>query len=203
MTPVRLAVTERDWVRAAFSDAARLHERTLADRTDVILEAGRWLVEALGAGRRVLVFGNGGSATDAEHLASELVGRFSKAVTRRGWPVIALTSDSAIVTSVANDFGFDEVFARQIDALGAPGDVAIGITTSGASANVNRAIERARASGLRTIALTGGDGGESGRLADLDVNVPSSDGPRVQEVHRTIVHVWCELVERELAGMKT
>jgi len=191
-------VTERDWVRAAFSDAARLHERTLADRTDVILEAGRWLVEALGAGRKVLVFGNGGSATDAEHLASELVGRFSKAVTRRGWPVIALTSDGAIVTSVANDFGFDEVFARQIDALGAPGDVAIGITTSGASANVNLAIGRARGCGLRTIALTGGDGGESGRLADLDVNVPSSDSARVQEVHRTIVHVWCELVEREL-----
>jgi len=202
MTAVR-GVTDRDRVRVAFGDAARLHERTLADRTDAILESGRWLVEALGGGRKVLVFGNGGSATDAEHLASELVGRFRKGITRRGWPVIALTSDAAIVTAVANDFGYDEVFARQVEALGTPGDVAIGITTSGASANVNLALGRARRAGLRTIALTGGDGGESGKIAEIEVNVPSSDGPRVQEVHRTIVHVWCELVETALHEPRT
>jgi D-sedoheptulose 7-phosphate isomerase len=148
---------------------------------------------AIDAGRQVLAFGNGGSATDAEHLVAELVGRFRRE--RRGWPAVALTSDAAVVTSVGNDYGFDQVFARQIDALGRAGDVAVALTTSGASANVNAAVNAARAAGLVTIGLTGRDGGETGRLVDIHVHVPHDDTARVQEAHRAVLHVICELVE--------
>ena len=186
-------MTDADRVRAALADAAALHART-ADAAGVIAEAARRIRTALDAGRKVLVFGNGGSATDAQHFATELVGRFLRE--RRGWPVIALTSDSAVLTAVSNDYGFDQVFARQVEALGQSGDVAFGITTSGGSVNVNLALRRARAAGLVTIGLTGRDGGETAGLVDLHVNVPGQNSPQVQEVHRTVLHVMCELIER-------
>jgi phosphoheptose isomerase len=187
-------VTDRDRVRAAFDECVSLHRQVGEREAGAIERAAAVIREALKAGRQVLVFGNGGSATDAQHFATELVGRFL--VERRGWPVIALTADSAVMTSVANDFGFAEVFARQIEALGRKGDVALAITTSGASANVNEALRRARAAGLHTIALTGRTGGETAGLADVHVNVPGTTSPRVQEVQRTILHVMCELIER-------
>jgi D-sedoheptulose 7-phosphate isomerase len=167
------------------------------DQAGAIVDAVRLMRTALTAGWKVLVFGNGGSATDAAHFAAELVGRFSRP--RRALAAVALTTDSAVITSVGNDFGFDQVFARQVEALGRSGDVAIGITTSGVSANVNAGLEAARAQGLRTIGLTGRDGGQTGRLVDVHVNVPASETPRIQEVHRVILHVICELVERRLA----
>ncbi len=139
------------------------------------------------------MFGNGGSAADAQHLAAELVGRFVRE--RSGLPAVALTTDTSVLTSVANDFGFDRVFVRQIEALGRPGDVALGISTSGGSANVRGALEAARAGGLATIALTGSDGGAIGRAADIHVNVPDESPARVQEVHRTLIHAMCELIE--------
>jgi phosphoheptose isomerase len=186
-------VSDRDRVRAAFDEAVRLHQ-VVADReADAVVRAAGVIREALGAGRKVLAFGNGGSAADAQHFAAELVGRFE--VDRRGWPAVALTADGAVVTSVANDLGFAEVFARQIEALGQPGDVALAITTSGASANVNEALRRARATGLRTVALTGRGGGETASLADVHVNVPGTTSARVQEVQRTVLHVMCQLVE--------
>ena len=151
---------------------------------------------AFAAGGQVLAFGNGGSATDAQHLAGELVGRFLKE--RRALAALALTADSAILTCLGNDYGFDTVFSRQVEALGRAGDIAFGITTSGASANVTRALVIAKERGLTTIALTGKDGGETGRVADVHLNVPSASTPRVQEVHRTILHVLCELIERDL-----
>jgi phosphoheptose isomerase len=152
---------------------------------------------ALAAGGKVLAFGNCGSAADAQHFTAELVGRLSAArADRRALPAIALTSDGSVMTSVANDFGFEQVFARQIEALGRRGDVALGISTSGRSPNVQRALEVARARGLTTVALTGGDGGPIGRASDIHVNVPDASTARVQEVHRTLLHAICELVER-------
>lgn len=189
-------MTDLEIVRAGFRDTIDLHRRVIEARAELIVRAAGAIRQALAAGGQVLAFGNGGSATDAQHLAVELVGRFMRE--RRAAPAIALTADSSILTAVGNDYGYDAVFARQIEALGRKGDVAVGITTSGRSANVNRALERARAMGLVTIALTGRDGGETSRLADLDLNVPSPSSARVQEVHRTMLHVICELVERDL-----
>ena len=165
-----MPVSDRDVVRAALGEAADLHRRVSAEQADAIVQAARMMRRAIEAGHKVLVFGNGGSATDAQHFAAELVGRFAR--DRKGLPVVALTTDPAILTAVSNDFGFDHVFSRQVEALGRAGDVAMGITTSGTSANVNRGLERARVEGLKTIGLTGRDGGDTGRLVDLHVNVP-------------------------------
>src|SRR3989304_6285383 len=149
----RTPVSERDLVRAALGEAADLHRRVSDEQADAIVQAALMMGRAIDANRQVLGFGNGGRATDGQPFAAELVGRFSRE--RRGLPVIALTADSAILTALANDYGFDRVFSRQVEALGRAGDVAMGITTSGTSANVNRALERARLNGLKTIGLTG------------------------------------------------
>ena len=191
-------MTDRDTVRGVLTAAADWHMRVAAERADEIVAAALLIKDALAAGRKVLVFGNGGSATDAQHLATELVGRFEHE--RKAWPVIALTADTALVTAVANDYGFDAVFVRQIEALGAPGDVAIGITTSGRSKNVTAALERAKSLGLKTVALTGRDGGATGQAAEIHVNVPSDSTARVQEVQRTIIHAWCALIEKALGA---
>lgn len=179
--------------------AARVHE-ALAEGPGAaaIAQAGALLVRVLAGGGQVLVFGNGGSAADAQHFAAELVGRFVRA--RRGWPAVALSTDTSVLTSVANDFGFETVFARQVEALGRPGDLAVGITTSGASPNVVRALETARARGLQTIALTGNDGGAAGRIAGVHVNVPETVTARVQEAHITVLHLLCAFVDREVEG---
>ena len=187
-------MTDRDTVRGVLTTAAEWHVKMAAERPDEIVAAALLIKDALAAGKKVLVFGNGGSATDAQHLATELVGRFERE--RAAWPAIALTADSGVITAVANDYGFEAVFVRQIDALGTPGDVAIGITTSGRSKNVTAGLARAKARGLKTVALTGDDGGECGRAADVHVNVPSDSTARVQEVQRTIIHAWCALIEQ-------
>jgi D-sedoheptulose 7-phosphate isomerase len=186
-------VAERDVVRVALGEAADLHRRVSAEQAEAIVLAAQMIRRALEAGNKVLVFGNGGSATDAQHFAAELVGRYVRE--RKGLAAIALTADSAILTSVSNDFGFEHVFSRQVEALGQAGDVAMGITTSGSSSNVNRGLARARAEGLKTIGLTGRDGGETGRLVDVHVNVPGVSSAKVQEVHRTVLHVMCDLIE--------
>jgi D-sedoheptulose 7-phosphate isomerase len=162
-----------------------------------VLEAAAAIVDALKGGGRVLIFGNGGSAADAQHTAAELVGRFER--DRAALAAIALTTDTSVVTAVANDTSFERVFARQVEALGRAGDVALGITTSGASPNVVAALEAARSRGLRTVALTGRSGGPAGAASDIHINVPSESTARVQEVHRTLLHVVCELVERAFA----
>jgi D-sedoheptulose 7-phosphate isomerase len=144
----------------------------------------------------VLVFGNGGSAADAQHVAAELVGRFQRE--RRALAAVALTTDTSILTAIGNDYAYDRVFARQIEALGESGDIAFGITTSGGSANVIEAFRMAKARGLITVALTGRDGGEAGRAADIHVNVPDDSTARAQEVHRTLLHAICEIVEAGL-----
>ena len=176
----------------AFASTIALHER-VSRNVGPALVAARAMAEALKAGGKLLVFGNGGSAADAQHLAAELVGRFQKE--RAAMPAIALTVDTSVLTSVANDYSFRQVFVRQIEALGRPGDVAFGISTSGDSPNVEAALQAAKAQGLKTIALTGRDGGSVGRSADIHVNVPDQSTARVQEVHRTLLHVICEVIE--------
>ena len=185
----------RDAARIAdetLAAAAKLHERMRASAGPVVI-AAETISEALRAGGKLLVFGNGGSAADAQHLASELVGRFQKE--RAAIAAIALTVDSSVLTSVANDSSFKQVFARQIEALGRRGDVALGISTSGESPNVVVALQTAKAQGLKTVALTGRDGGTVGRVADIHVNVPDQSTARVQEVHQTLIHVLCEVIE--------
>ena len=193
------ASARRALVVETLRSTARLHV-ALADGPVAadIERAGALLVHVVGGGGKVLAFGNGGSAADAQHFVAELVGRFER--TRRGWPAVALTVDTSVLTAVGNDFGFDAVFARQVEALGRPGDLAVGITTSGNSPNVVRGLEAAKARGLRTIALTGGDGGAAGRLAEVHVNVPETVTARVQEAHITVLHLWCALVDREVEG---
>ena len=175
---------------------AAVHER-LADSPAIaaMVAAGDAMKHALAAGKTILVFGNGGSAADAQHFAAELVVRYERERAARS--AIALTTDASILTAAGNDRGFDEVFARQIDALGRQGDVALAITTSGESPNVARAIAAAQARGLVTVALTGRDGGRVGKLAKVHVNVPEERTALVQEAHRTILHVWCELIDEE------
>jgi len=187
-----------DVADATLRDAIALHERVRAAGLETAAAAAAAITASLRQDGKVLVFGNGGSAADAQHMAAELVGRFARE--RRGYAAIALTTDASVVASLSNDYGYDRVFERQIEALGRPGDVAIGITTSGGSANVVRALEAARGRKLTTIALTGRDGGAAGRTADLHINVPSDTTPRVQEVHMTLLHIICDLVERELSA---
>ncbi|HUP41131.1 MAG TPA: SIS domain-containing protein [Vicinamibacterales bacterium] len=177
-------------------DAARLHARTAGQAGGAVVAVADAMLAAFGNGAKVLIFGNGGSAADAQHFACELVGRFLR--DRRALPAFALTADTTAITAIANDYGFDRVFARQIEAHGRPGDVAVGISTSGESANVLAGLQCAKSRGLKTVAFTGHDGGVIGAVVDLHVNVPHDLTPRVQEVHRTLIHAVCDLIERQI-----
>jgi D-sedoheptulose 7-phosphate isomerase len=188
------AVAKAELVVRVLKEAAAAHERMAADALAVADAAGV-IAAALRQGHTVFVFGNGGSAADAQHFAAELVGRYEKE--RKPWPAIALTTDTSALTAIGNDYGFDRVFARQIEALGKAGDIAIGISTSGQSPNVLRGIDAANDRGMISIALTG-RGGDAGRRAKHHVAVKEDRTARVQEVHATVLHVICELVEMEL-----
>lgn len=165
----------------------------LATRVGEIERAGEVICAALGRGHKILLCGNGGSAADAQHIAAELVGRYEQQ--RRAWPAIALTTDTSALTAVSNDYGYENVFARQVEALVVPGDVLIALSTSGHSPNVVKAAETAKARGCKTLALTGGTGEPLASISDLAVVVPSQRTARIQEAHITIGHVWCEMVE--------
>ena len=183
-------------LRDIFAATVSAHERFAADRLATLATAATAIGEAIATGRKILAFGNGGSAGDAQHFVAELVGRFERE--RRALPAIALTPDSSVVTAIANDYGFEQIFQRQIEALGSPGDIAFGISTSGRSGNVGVALAAAQARGMVTIALTGRDGGPMGAAAAIHLNVAESSTARIQEVHRTILHAICALIEREL-----
>jgi D-sedoheptulose 7-phosphate isomerase len=161
-----------------------------------IAEIVTMLVETFNRGGKLLVMGNGGSAADAQHFVAEIVGRFK--MERRGLPAIALSTDTSILTAIGNDYGFDKVFHRQVEALAAPGDLVVGISTSGNSPNVLQALELARGKGCRTVGLLGKDGGTVKDVCDLALIVPTNDTPRVQEVHITIIHIVCDLLEKTL-----
>ena len=161
-------------------------------------EAAGVIGHALRGGNKLLVCGNGGSAADASHFATELVVRFAKE--RRALPAICLTSDSGMLTAAGNDYGFDEIFARQVAAFGVPGDVLICLTTSGKSNNVTRALEEAKARQMKTIAFLGRDGGSTAGIADLDLLVKSDSTARVQEAQQLLLHVLCEVIESRLSN---
>ena len=180
-------------VEEALEAAIALHQKVRGGDLEPVAAAAAAVAGACAAGGKVLVFGNGGSAADAQHFAAELVGRFERE--RQGLAALALTADSSVLTSVANDGGFERVFARQIEALGRPGDVAFAISTSGESPNVLAGLRAAAAQRLRTVALTGRSGGPLGAAAEIHVNVPDDSAARVQEVHRTLIHAICRIVE--------
>lgn len=163
-----------------------------------IEDMAKLIITAYRTGGKVVLFGNGGSAADAQHIACELVGQF--ALKRRAFPAIALTTNTSTLTAVANDYGYNTVFSRQVEALVNEKDVVVGISTSGDSPNVVEAIEMAKKKGARTIGLIGGNGGKLAEVADLVLIVPSDSTPRIQEVHITIGHIICELVEKELSS---
>ena len=182
--------------RSSLVDGIRVRHELVVRELDAIVRSAEVLRATLAAGHKVLLCGNGGSAADAQHIAAELVGRF--VVERRGLPAIALTTDSSALTALANDYGYDVVFARQVEALGRPGDVLVAITTSGRSKNVVAAIAAARACGMKVIALTGGGGRELVASCDAGVAVPSGETARIQECHIAIGHAIAELVDRLL-----
>jgi len=172
-------------------------KKTVArDLSDIIVTAARTIIDAYQAGKKVLLVGNGGSAADAQHIAAELVGRFLKE--RKALPAVALTTDTSILTAIANDCGYETVFSRQIEALAEKGDVLLAITTSGTSPNILKAVETAHAKGVTVIGLTGGTGGKLKDMADLSIIVPSDNTQRIQEAHITIGHIVCYLVEQGL-----
>lgn len=185
-------------VSRSIESSIATHQRLLgnADTLAVIATAGDVLVGALLQGRKVLLFGNGGSAADAQHIAAEFVGRFN--FDRPALSALALSVNSSCVTAIGNDFGFDQVFSRQIEALGARGDVAIGISTSGNSSNVLRAMEVARKMGLHTVGFTGSNGGKLKEAVDHCICVPSNETPRIQECHILVGHVLSQVVEETL-----
>ncbi len=164
-----------------------------------VAEAATLIIDAYKSDRGVLLFGNGGSAADAQHIAGELVGRFL--VERRPLKAEALTTDTSVLTAIANDYNYDAIFSRQIEAKGSPGDVAIALTTSGDSPNVVAGLAKAREIGMKTIVFTGEGGGKCAEFADVLLDVPSTRSPRIQEAHAVIYHILCELVERA-AGQK-
>lgn len=162
----------------------------------VIASVVEIMVEAFSNGKKLLVMGNGGSAADAQHIAAEIVGRFK--IERRGLPAIALTTDTSILTSIGNDYGFDLVFRRQVEALADKGDVVMGISTSGHSPNVLKALQLAAEKGCRTVGLLGKDGGTIKECVETALIVPGNDTPRIQEGHITIIHIICDLMEKRL-----
>ncbi|MFC1940601.1 D-sedoheptulose 7-phosphate isomerase [Chloroflexota bacterium] len=186
-----------DEIAKRLEESARV-KRDIADsKVSEIERIVNLIITAYKSGGKVVLFGNGGSAADAQHIAAELVGRFK--LDRRAFPAIALNTNTSILTAVANDYGYDAVFSRQIEALVTEKDIVIGISTSGESPNVIEAMKSAKSKGAKTIGLTGGNGGKLAEVADLVLAVPTDSTPRIQEAHITIGHIICELVERELS----
>lgn len=182
--------------RALAGESVEHHRRFLADLVPALAAIGNRTAAAVRAGGQVLFFGNGGSASQAQHLAAELVNRFER--DRPGLPGIALTTDGGILTSIANDDSYDRVFARQIEALGRPGDVALGLTTSGSSPNVVAGLRAARERGLLAVAFSGRDGGPAAAAAEMALVVPGESTARIQEIHLLAGHILCAIVEEQL-----
>jgi D-sedoheptulose 7-phosphate isomerase len=185
-----------DHIVKIFKESSNLTDVFVAENLEGIVSVIEAITLALKAGNKILLFGNGGSAADAQHLAAEFVNRF--VIERPPLPAIALSTDTSVITSIANDYDFSEIFSKQIRAIGQTGDVAWGISTSGASPNIIKAIEAAKKIGMITVGMTGKDGGEIAKMVDYSLNVSSNSTPRVQEVHITVGHVICEMIDYKL-----
>ncbi|NIV92209.1 SIS domain-containing protein [candidate division KSB1 bacterium] len=177
-------------------DSIDVKRQLTSEHISCLNEIVNLLKRCLDEGNKILLFGNGGSAADSQHIAAELVSKFNK--DRKALSAIALTTDTSILTSISNDYAFDNVFARQIEALGQKGDVAIGISTSGNSPNVLKGLAVAREKGLSTVGLTGQNGGKLKDYVDICFNAPTNSTARIQEVHITVAHAICDILEREL-----
>jgi len=186
----------RDRIKDIFLESIRVKEQLLHNNIGEIIEIAEIVIDSLKKNGKLILFGNGGSASDSQHIAAELIGRFKK--DRNALAAIALTTNTSILTSLANDYGYDIIFAKQIEALGQKNDVVMAISTSGKAKNVIAGVKQAKKMGLKTIALTGGDGGEIAKLADVTLLVPSNITARIQEAHITIGHIICELIEQTL-----
>ncbi len=184
-------------ISSIVAESLKVKKSYFAENAEQVESAARMIAECFSAGRKLLLFGNGGSSADAQHIAGEFVNRFC-VDNRRALPAIALSTDGGVLTCIANDTGFERIFARQIEALGREGDVCLAISTSGNSPNVVAGVEQARAVGMKVIGLLGRDGGRVAALCDLALIVPSQDTQRIQETHNLIGHVLCELVETAL-----
>jgi len=201
MTPLDSTIKSRNqFISDSLKESSEIKLHILQQCSGEISTAIDLIIRAFNAKKKVLLCGNGGSAADAQHLAAEFVIRLSPHIKRPGLPAIALTTDSSMLTAGANDLGYDNVFTRSIEALGNEGDVLIGISTSGNSASVNRAFQKAHEMKLITIGLLGKDGGKSKRLVDLAVIIPSNDTQRIQEGHITVGHIIFQQVEQEMFG---
>ena len=188
----------RDKIKDKLLESIQVKEELMRTCIDQLIQIVDRVIECLKRGGKIILFGNGGSAADSQHIAAEFVGRFKR--DRKALSAIALTTDTSILTSLANDYGYEVIFAKQIEALGNRGDVAIGISTSGKAKNVIAGIKQAKEMNLYTVALLGGDGGVLVRLADISLIVPSKITARIQEAHITVGHIICELAEESLCG---
>jgi D-sedoheptulose 7-phosphate isomerase len=182
-----------------FGETDKIKKQFLQENLPRLIAAVELIANAFENGNKILLFGNGGSAAEAQHLAAEFINRFL--MERPPLPAIALSTDSSILTSISNDYSYSEVFSKQIVALGKEGDIAIGISTSGNSVNVIRAIEIAKEMGVETVALTGNDGGDLAKVANYSLIVPSNSAPCIQEVHMAVGHILCEMVEAQIFKM--
>jgi D-sedoheptulose 7-phosphate isomerase len=185
-----------DHIVKIFRESSHLKEAFVGENLEAIVNVVEVITAALKAGNKILLFGNGGSAADAQHLAAEFVNRF--VIERPPLPAIALSTDTSVITSIGNDYDFSEIFSKQIRAIGQAGDVAWGISTSGSSPNIIKALEVAKKIGMVTIGMTGKDGGNIAKMVDYSLNVSSSSTPRIQEVHITVGHVICEMIDFKL-----
>ena len=190
-------------IREALEEGVRLRRQCLDLLPETLMRGSQAMTHCLQNGGKILACGNGGSAADAQHFAGELVNRFE--INRPGLAAIALTHDASVITSIANDFSFDDVYARQVEALGRPGDMLLAISTSGGSVNVINAVSAAERLGMTTLALTGRDGGELGRHkgVGIHINIPHPSTPRIQEMHITCLHLLCSLVDQSMFGGNT
>lgn len=185
-----------DLIIKAFEESAQVKLSFVRKNVGTIIAAVDLIVDAFHEGNKVMIFGNGGSAADAQHIAAEFVNRFL--IERPPLPAVALTTDTSVITSIGNDYNYDQIFLKQIKALGKEGDIAWGVSTSGNSSNVLKALKAAKGMGIKTIGMTGKDGGKMGKMVDLHLNVESDSTPRIQETHITLSHIICELVDIKL-----
>jgi len=190
--------TAEQRVIAELLEGSNVLRQTAESLSSDIVNVAEHIITALRAGGKIMICGNGGSAADFQHFAAELVGRYRRE--RQSWPAIALTVDSSVLTSLSNDYGFEQVFARQVQGFGQPQDILIAISTSGRSANVLAAVKVASTLGIKTIGLTGADGGKLAALVDHPLLIPSTNTAFIQQGHMAVIHLLCELVEERLAG---
>ena len=188
----------KDAIIKAFDESAQIKVKFARENADKIIEVVQLIAQAFREGKKVILFGNGGSAMDASHIAAEFVNRFL--MERPPLPALALNTDTAVLTSISNDYDYSQIFSKQLAALGHEGDVVIGISTSGNSPNVIKAIDVAKKNGMRTVILTGGTGGKLANVADITFIVNTKQTPRIQETHITLGHTICQMVDEELFG---